>query len=80
MNNARNSYDKVITSGDIDRDFEYNFDLNPFTYLIDGLLFLVALPYDMLLRLARNVSGRLQKTQEEQALRRTFKGPACMLK
>ena len=80
MNTIRNSHDKVITADDIDSDFEYNFDLNPFTYLIDGLLFLEALPSSLLLRLSRNVSGRLQKIQEEQALRRTFKGPACMLK
>ncbi len=80
MNDFRNSYDKVITARDIDSDFEYNFDLNPFTHLLDGLLFLVALPSSMLVRLSRNVSGRLQKFQQGQALRRTFKGPACILK
>jgi hypothetical protein len=80
MNNVTNSLDHVISEYNLDSDFEYNFDLNPFTYLLLAIHSLVALPYSLLMRLSKNVSDRLRKVQEEQAFRRTFKGPACILK
>jgi hypothetical protein len=80
MNNVTNSVDHVISEYNLDSDFEYNFDLNPFTYLLLAIHSLVALPYSLLMRLSKNVSDRLRKVQEEQAFRRTFKGPACILK
>ncbi len=80
MSNITKSYHRVITASDIDSDFEYNFDLNPFTYLLDGILFLIAVPFSLLSRLLKNNSDRLHRIQRDQAFRRTFKGPACILK
>ena len=37
----------TITEADIDRDFEYNFDLNPFTQILDGVHWLIAPPVDL---------------------------------
>jgi len=75
-----NSSDNVISDYDIDSDFEYNFDLNPFNYLLQGIHWLVSLPYDLLTSLSKNAFDRLHRIQKEQAFRRTFKGPACILK
>jgi hypothetical protein len=80
MNNLSKSYENVVSDHDIDSDFEYNFDLNPFTYLLQGIHFLIAQPYGYFVRLSKKVSDRLHRIQQEQAFRRTFKGPACLMR
>jgi hypothetical protein len=37
VKNNKNIPDLVISDEDIDADFEYNFDLKPFNYLLEGL-------------------------------------------
>ena len=80
MNNLSYSFERVISDQDIDLDFEYNFDLNPFTYLLHGIHLLITQSYRHFLRLSKDISNRLHRVQEEQAYRRTFKGPACMMR
>ena len=80
MSNLTNSYEHVVSDNDIDSDFEYNFDLNPFTYLLQGIHFLIVRPYGYFVRLSKNISDRLHRIQQEQAYRRTFKGPACLMR
>ena len=80
MTNVSNSYEKVVSDHDIDSDFEYNFDLNPFTYLVEGIHFSLVQPYGYLVRLSKKISAWLHRIQQEQAFRRTFKGPACMIR
>jgi hypothetical protein len=70
----------TITEVDIDRDFEYNFDLNPFTQILDGIHWLIATPVNLASSRARVFAARIQTMREEQSYRRTFKGPVCMLK
>jgi len=70
----------TITEADIDRDFEYNFDLNPFTQILDGVHWLIATPVDLASSKAKAFSARLQARREERSCRRSFKGPVCMLK
>ena len=80
MNKLSNSFERVVSDHDIDSDFEYNFDLNPFSYLLQGLHLLIAEPYGFFVRLSKKISDRLHIVQQEQAFRRTFKGPACMMR
>jgi hypothetical protein len=80
MSNFSNSSENVVSDHDIDSDFEYNFDLNPFTYLLQGVHFLIVRPYGYFVHLSRNISDRLHRIQQEQAFRGTFKGPACMMR
>ena len=72
--------DTIISERDIDSDFEYNFDLNPYTYLLEGIHLLIQVPTGIGAGLIKRASGQLHKIKEEQSFRRTFKGPACMLK
>ena len=37
MKNKKKTPDLPISEEDFDADFEYNFDLNPFNYLLEGL-------------------------------------------
>lgn len=80
MSNLSSSYEHVVSDHDIDSDFEYNFDLNPFTYLLQGIHFFTVHFYGYYVRLSKNISDRLHRVQQEQAFRRTFKGPACMMR
>lgn len=80
MSNLSSSYEHVVSDHDIDSDFEYNFDLNPFIYLLQGIHFLIVRPYGYSVYLLRKISDRLDRIHQEQAFRRTFKGPACMLR
>lgn len=80
MTNVSNSYENVVSDHDIDSDFEYNFDLNPFTYLVQGIHLSIVQPSRYFVRLLKKISGRLHRIQQEQAFRRTFKGPACMMR
>ena len=70
----------TITEADIDRDFDYNFDLNPFTQILDGVQWLIATPLNLASSKAKALAARIQAMREEQSYRRTFKGPVCMLK
>jgi hypothetical protein len=69
MSNFSNSYENVVSDHDTDSDFEYNFDLNPFTYLLQGAHCLIVWSYRFFVRLSKNISGRLHRIQEEQAFR-----------
>lgn len=80
MSNLSNRYENVVSDHDVDSDFEYNFDLNPFNYLLQGIHFLIAKPYGFFERLSKNISDNLLRIQQEQAFKRTFKGPACMMR
>ena len=75
----RNSYSRV-TAYDFNSDFEYNFDLNPFNYLLEGVHLLVSVPFRFTVGLAQKASARLRRIQEDQSYKRTFRGPVCMLK
>ena len=70
----------TITEADIDRDFEYNFDLNPFTQIVGTVHWLFATPAELASSKAKAFAARIQAMREEQNYRRTFKGPVCMLK
>ena len=74
-----NSYSAVSTS-DLNSDFEYNFDLNPFNYLLEGIHLLVSVPFNFTVNVAQKASARLRRIQEEQSYKQTFRGSACMLK
>ena len=74
-----NSY-STVSAQDINSDFEYNFDLNPFNYLLEGVHLLVSVPFRFTIGLAHKASARLHRIREEQSYKQTFKGPACMLK
>lgn len=75
----RNSY-SAASAHDFNSDFEYNFDLNPFNYLLEGIHLLVTVPFRFTAGLAQKASARLRRIQEEQSYKQTFRGPACMLK
>ncbi|MBT8361074.1 MAG: hypothetical protein HKP41_09555 [Desulfobacterales bacterium] len=47
MKNNKNIPDLVISDEKIDADFEYNFDLNPFDYLLEGLHNLIVLVFSL---------------------------------
>ena len=79
MSKISNRSCKIISDDDRDSDYEYNFDLNPFNYLLQGVHLLVALPFKTLAGLFKHVTDRLHRIQRDQRYRRTFKGPACML-
>ena len=80
MNNSSQLTDQVISEYELAPGFDYNFDLTPFRYIIEGIYHAVAIPSSLVTGLYRIVSARLHKIQEDQAFRRTFKGPACILK
>ena len=80
MSKQSRNPDNIISARDIDYDFEYNFDLNPFNYLLEGIHLLIMVPLSIAVSLTKKASARLHKIQEEQAYRQTFKGPTCMLK
>ena len=67
-------------ANDFNSDFEYNFDLNPFNYLLEGIHLLVSVPFGLAVGLTQKASARLRRIQEEQSYKQTFRGPACMLK
>ena len=48
VKNNKNIPDLLISDEDIDADFEYNFDLNPFNYLLEGLHKLIVLVFSLL--------------------------------
>ena len=62
----------TITQSELDGDFEYNFGLTPFNYLLDGIHWLVTAPYHAIKRLIAAKSTRTQKYG--------FQGPVCLLK
>jgi hypothetical protein len=70
----------IINDADLDGDFEYNFDVSPFSYLLDGIHWLVTTPYHLATRLFRSMTNRLHTIQKEKGWRRTFKGPSCSLR
>ncbi len=69
-----------ITESDLDNDFEYNFDLNPYNLLLNAIHRLVTTPFHMGKWLIDVASSRLLEIHKNQNYRRTFKGPVCMLK
>ena len=73
-------FNTTITEADIDRDFEYNFDLNPFTQILDAVHWLIAAPVELLSSKTKAIAARFQAIRDEQNYKRTFKGPVCMLK
>ena len=68
----------TIPESDIETDFEYNFDLKPFNYVLDGLLWLVAAPFHLAAQSFKAGHKKLHAIREEKGWKRTFKGPACM--
>ncbi|NNK93381.1 MAG: hypothetical protein HKP41_03425 [Desulfobacterales bacterium] len=71
---------KTITEADIDSDFEYNFDLNPFTQLLDGIHWLTVTPVGLVRSKTKAFADHIQAMRDKQSYKRTFKGPVCMLK
>lgn len=71
---------KRFAQSDLDNDFEYNFDLNPFNFIIDTIHWLVVTPVKVSKYIFNWASARLHRIQADQNYRRTFKGPVCMLK
>lgn len=71
---------KTVSARDFNSDFEYNFDLNPFNYLLEGIHLLVSVPFRFTVSVTQKASARLHRIQEEQSYKQTFRGPACMLK
>ena len=69
-----------INEADLDNDFEYNFDLNPFKLILDGSHLLVVTSVNAVKHLVKRASARLRAIQTQQNYRRTFKGPVCMIK
>ena len=63
---------RTITESDLDADFEYNFGLTPFNYLLDGVHWLVVSPYHLV--------KRLFAAKSTQAQNGAFQGPVCLLK
>jgi hypothetical protein len=80
MNKYTDSSENIVSDDELNADFEYNFDLKPFNYVLDGIHWAVALPYSLLTHLFQATSEKLHRIQQDQAYRRTFKGPACILK
>ncbi|MBT8355237.1 MAG: hypothetical protein HKP52_01430 [Desulfofustis sp.] len=70
----------AVSGNDFNTDFEYNFDLNPFNYLLEGIHLLVSVPFKFAAGLTKKASAGLHRIQEKQSYRKTFKGPVCMLK
>lgn len=69
-----------FAQSDLDSDFEYNFDLNPFSFILDTVHWLVVTPVKVSKHVLNWASARLHRIQSDQNYRRTFKGPVCMLK
>lgn len=69
-----------FSQSDLDNEFEYNFDLNPFNLVLDGIHWLIVTPVNIVKYLFNWTLARLHQLQSEQNYRRTFKGPVCMLK
>ena len=70
----------TIPESDIETDFEYNFDLKPFNYVLDGLHWLVATPIHLALQLFKTGRNKLHTIRAEKGWKRTFKGPACIIR
>ena len=69
-----------FNESDLDNEFEYNFDLNPFKLVLDGVHWMIVTSVNALKHLVRMASARLHTIQTQQNYRRTFKGPVCMIK
>ena len=74
------SLNRTFTEADLDSDFEYNFDLNPYDKLLDGVHWLITTPVIAVRYLIGGFSSRLKATRELNDFKRTIQGPVCMLK
>lgn len=80
MTKQLGNYYSSISASEGGSDFEYNFDLNPFNYLLEGVHLLVSVPFCFAASVVNKTSARLRRIQEEQSYKQTFRGPACLLK
>lgn len=70
----------IIRESDLDADFEYNFDVTPFDYIINGIHWLVTTPFHSAAQLVKVVSAQRSNTGSKRVNHNSFSGPYCMLK
>lgn len=72
MKEIQRAVNRYVTEENIVSDFEYNFDLQPFNYLIQGIHNLIVIPITFISGLTISLFQRLKNGSHHDPRRHTF--------